>query len=177
MGPVRETRDYLTHKADSSTTFDSRLRHWMASEQQWSFDRSDLQNWRDTIDRAARSMVYVLSNRILFYQAVRLRYRLPELKFPRGAKTPEKALDYLRARFQEAVHMTGDYEPVFFPEEREWAALIALSGTNAMDAWDKVINAIDRFNFKEIPTDILGHTFQKLISPEERHKFGQHYTT
>jgi hypothetical protein len=177
MGPVRETRDYLTHKADSSTTFDSRLRHWMASEQQWSFDRSDLQNWRDTIDRAARSMVYVLSNRILFYQAVRLRYRLPELKFPRGAKTPEKALDYLRARFQEAVHMTGDYEPVFFPEEREWAALIALSGTNAMDAWDKVINAIDRFNFKEIPTDILGHTFQKLISPEERHKFGQHYTS
>ena len=35
---------------------------------------------------------------------------------------------------------------------------------------------MDRFNFKEIPTDILGHTFQKLISPEERHKFGQHYT-
>lgn len=154
-----------------------RLRQWMTAEQQWNFDRTDPQNWRETIDRAARSMVYVLSNRILFYQAVRLRYRLPELKFPRGAKTPEKALDYLRRRFQEAVDMTGDYEPVFFPEGREWAALVALSGTNSVEAWDKVITAIDRFNFKEIPTDILGHTFQKLISPEERHKFGQHYTS
>jgi len=177
MGPVRETRDFLALKAESNATFDARLRHWMTAEQQWNFDRTDPQNWRETIDRAARSMVYVLSNRILFYQAVRLRNRLPELKFPRGAKTPERALEYLRQRFQEAVDMTGDYEPVFFPEEKEWAALMALSGTNSVEAWDKVITAIDRFNFKEIPTDILGHTFQKLISPEERHKFGQHYTS
>ncbi len=177
MGPVRETRDYLALKAATSTAFDARLRQWMTAEQQWNFDRTDPQNWRDTIDRAARSIVYVLSNRILFYQAVRLRYRLRELKFPRGAKTAEKALNYLRQRFQEAVDMTGDYEPVFFPEEKEWAALMALSGTNSVEAWDKVITAIDRFNFKEIATDILGHTFQKLISPEERHKFGQHYTS
>jgi len=177
MGPVRETRDFLALKADSNATFDARLRQWMTAEQQWNFDRKDPQIWRETVDRAARSMVYVLSNRILFYQAVRLRNHLPELKFPRGAKTPQKALDYLGRRFQEAVDMTGDYEPVFFPEEKEWAALMALSGTNAVEAWAKVITAVDRFNFKEVPTDILGHTFQKLISPEERHKFGQHYTS
>ena len=177
MGPVRQTRDFLALSADASTTFDARLRHWMAAEQQWNFDRTDPESWRETVDRAARSMVYVLSNRILFYQAVRLRYSLPELKFPRAAKTPERALNYLRKRFQDAVDMTGDYEPVFFPEEKEWAALMALSGTDAVESWDKVITAIDRFNFKEIPTDILGHTFQKLISPEERHKFGQHYTS
>lgn len=176
MGPVRETRDFLALKADSNAAFDARLRQWMTAEQQWNFDRNDPQNWRETIDRAARGMVYVLSNRILFYQAVRLRNHLPELKFPRGARTPQKVLDYLGRRFQEAVDMTGDYEPVFFPEEKEWAALMALSGNNAVEAWAKVITAVDRFNFKEIPTDILGHTFQKLISPEERHKFGQHYT-
>ena len=86
-----------------------------------------------------------------------MRNYLPELKFPRNAKTPQQALDYLHERFQEAVDKTGDYEPVFFPEEKEWAALIALSGTNSIEAWDKFIKAIDRFNFKEIPTDILGH--------------------
>ncbi|MBZ5672075.1 MAG: N-6 DNA methylase [Acidobacteriia bacterium] len=148
----------------------------MAEEQQWNVDPNDPVSWREAIDRAARSMAYVLSNRILFYQAVRLRNELPELKLPRTARTPGKAFQYLRESFEEAVHVTGDYEPVFFPEAKEWAALVALSGSNSIDAWSNFIRAVDRFNFKEIPTDILGHTFQKLISPEERHKFGQHYT-
>jgi len=176
MGPVRELRDYLAVEAERHRAFDARLREWMLEEQQWYFDRGNPASWREAIDRAARSMVYVLNNRILFYQAIRLRNQLPELKFPRGVKTPQKALDYLRDCFQEAVDKTGDYQSVFFPEEQEWAALAALSGTNSLEAWDKVIKAIDQFNFKEIPTDILGHIFQKLISPEERHKFGQHYT-
>ncbi|HEX8069902.1 MAG TPA: N-6 DNA methylase [Pyrinomonadaceae bacterium] len=177
MGPVRELRDYLALRADRDPAFDARLREWMLSEQQWNFNRADPISWRAVVDRAARSMVYVLSNRILFYQAVRLRNYLPELRLPaRAKKDPQKALDYLRDRFQEAVDKTGDYEPVFFPEDDDWAALIALSGSNSLEAWDRTISAIERFNFKEIPTDILGHTFQQLISPEERHKFGQHYT-
>lgn len=177
MGPVRELRDYLGLQSDQNAVFDARLREWMTREQQWNFDRANPDSWRKVIDRAARSMVYVLSNRILFYQAIRLRNDLPELEFPRRAKKdPQRALEYLHECFEEAVEKTGDYEPVFFPEEKEWAALMALSGTNSLDAWDRTIHAIDRFNFKEIPTDILGHVFQKLISPEERHKFGQHYT-
>ncbi len=176
MGPVRELSDYLGLESDRNTAFDAKLRDWMLTEQQWYFDRSNPASWREVVDRAARSMVYVLNNRILFYQAVRLRNQLPELQFPRGAKTPQKALNYLRECFQEAVDKTGDYESVFFPEEDEWAALVTLSGTNSLEAWDKVIKAVDRFKFKEIATDILGHIFQKLISPEERHKFGQHYT-
>lgn len=176
MGPVRELRDYLSSKSDSEKAFDARLRLW-AVEQQWNFDRKNPQSWRETVDRAARSMAYVLSNRILFYQAVRLRNDLPQLKFGRTVKTARAALDYLRRSFNDAVHVTGDYEPVFFPDSpNEWAALTALSGTNSLEAWDKYIRAIDRFNFKEIPTDVLGHIFQKLIGPEERHKFGQHYT-
>lgn len=176
MGPVRELRDYLDSESAHSKAFDARLRSWMANEQQWNFNRNDPPSWRDTVDRAARSMAYVLSNRILFYQAVRARKNLPELKLPRSANTPEKALDYLHESFQEAVHVTGDYEPVFFPDTQEWAAQTALSGVNSLEAWDRFIRAMYRFNFKEIPADILGHTFQKLISPEERQKFGQYYT-
>jgi hypothetical protein len=176
MGPVRELRDYLGVQSEASKAFDSRLRGWMI-EQQWSFDRNDPQSWRDAIDRAARSMVYVLNNRILFYQAVRLRNDLPELHLPKSANTAEKALKYFRNSFHQAVEATGDYEPVFFPDnDEEWAALTAFSGTNSLEAWEKLVRAVDRLNFKEIPTDILGHIFQKLISPEERHKFGQHYT-
>ena len=61
------------------------------------------------------------------------------------------------------------------PDQHEWAAHIALSGDEAISAWQRVIDGVERFNFLQIPTDILGHTFQKLVSPEERHKFGQHY--
>lgn len=177
LGPVRELRDYLADQADRNRKFDARLREWMTTEQQWNFDRTDPRSWREVVDRAARSMVYVLSNRILFYQAVRLRNRLPELKLSTAAKKdPQEAFNYLRSRFEEAVDKTGDYEPVFFPHTDEWPALVALSGTNSLEAWDRTIRAIERFNFKEIPTDILGGIFQQLISPEERHKFGQFYT-
>jgi len=176
MGPVRELRDYLGAESTRNSAFRVRLRSWMAEEQQWNVDPTDPKSWPEAIDRAARSMAYVLSNRILFYQAVRSRNELPELRLPRTAKTPEKAYQYLRVRFEEAVLRTGDYEPVFFPETREWAAVTALSGASSIDAWGRFILALERFSFKEIPTDILGHTFQKLISPEERHKFGQFYT-
>ncbi|MGE0126892.1 MAG: class I SAM-dependent DNA methyltransferase [Blastocatellales bacterium] len=175
MGPVRELRDHLEVTANSDKSFDARLKQWMI-EQQWNFNRNDPESWREIVDRAARSMCYVLSNRILFYQAVRARHRLDELKLPNRANTPQKALDYLRECFQEAVLRTGDYEPVFFPESNEESALMALSGVNSLEAWSKFIHAIEKFNFKEIPSDILGGFFQKLISPEERHKFGQHYT-
>ncbi len=184
LGPVRELKKYLALESDRNPVFDRRLTDWMTAEQQWNFNRADPDSWRDAIDRAARTMVYILSNRVLFYQAVRARNQLPELKFPDSVKTPEKALNHLCRRFHEAVDVTGDYEPVFFPEdtrfetqeEREWAALAALSGENSIEAWNGVIEAVENFKFKEIPSDILGGIFQKLISPEERHKFGQHYT-
>jgi hypothetical protein len=175
MGPVRELRDYLEVTANRDNGFYVRLRQWM-TEQHWNVDRNDPESWREIVDRAARSMCYVLSNRILFYQAVRARHHLPELKLPRDANTPQKALEYLCARFQDAVARTGDYEPVFFPDSREESALMALSGAGSLEAWSKFINAADKFKFKEIPADILGGVFQRLISPEERHKFGQHYT-
>jgi hypothetical protein len=181
MSPVRELRNYLAMQSIEDPAFASRLRQWMLA-QQWNFDSKDPDSWQGAVDRAAHSMVYVLSNRVLFYQAVRVKTPLenflPELAIPKTANTPKLALKYLKARFKDAVSATGDYEPVFFPDEdeNEWAATTALSGTNAIESWRKVIEAVEKFHFKEIPTDVLGGVFQKLISPEERHKFGQHYT-
>src|SRR5260221_3742236 len=95
MGPVRELQNHLALTCQKDKLFDSKLGAWMR-EQQWNFDRNDQESWREAMDRAARSMVYVLSNRILFYQAVRLRNRLPELAIPKTASTPELALKYLK---------------------------------------------------------------------------------
>jgi len=176
MGPVRELRDFLANECERTKTFESQFLKWLG-QQQWNYNRKDPESWLETVDRAARSMVYVLSNRILFYQAVRLRYELPQLDLPQRANTPEKALAFLRSRFDDAVFNTGDYEPVFFPDgKEEWAARTALSGANSLDSWSRVIRAVEKFSFDQIPSDVLGGIFQKLIGPEERHKFGQHYT-
>ncbi len=177
MGPVRITREYLNSRCLNDRTFDVQLRTWMAKGQQWNFDRNDPRSWQGAIDRAARSMVYVLNNRILFYEAVRARrHALRELKFPKSAKDAADAAAYLSRQFREAIRVTGDYDTVLMPEQHEWAAQVTLAGTDAIHAWQRVIDGVERFDFHNISADILGHTFQRLVSPEERHKFGQHYT-
>jgi len=165
-GPVRELRDFLIEKSDKDKTFENQFRRWLG-QQQWNYDRTDPRSWNETSDRAARSMVYVLSNRILFYQAVRGRYELPKLDLPPAAKTPQRALDHLRSRFNEAVFNTGDYEPVFFPDgDEEWAARVALSSDSAIESWGKVIRSVEKFSFNEIPSDVLGGIFQKSSVPK-----------
>jgi methylase of polypeptide subunit release factors len=177
MGPVRTTRDFLDAKSTQDKIFDVELRTWMIKAQQWNFDRNNADSWQAAIERAARSTVYILNNRILFYEAVRARHHeLRELKFPKSAKTAADAMAYLSRQFREAIRVTGDYDTVLMPDQHEWAAQVALAGGEALDAWQRVIDGIGRFNFHQVPADILGHTFQRLVSPEERHKFGQHYT-
>ncbi|MDP3000574.1 MAG: N-6 DNA methylase [Bryobacterales bacterium] len=177
MGPVRIMRDYLDLESSRNRTFDIQLRTWMTRIQQWNFDRDDPDSWRKAIERAAASVAYVLNNRILFYEAVRARYgELRELRFPKTTKTAGEAVKFLSRQFQQAIRVTGDYDTVLMPDQHEWAAEVALSGTNAIQSWQQVIDGVERFNFHQIPSDILGRTFQRLVSPEERHKFGQHYT-
>ena len=35
---------------------------------------------------------------------------------------------------------------------------------------------IDAVDFKKVPADVVGHIFQRLISPEERQQYGQFFT-
>ena len=165
MGPVRELRDFLTVECESNKRFESEFLKWLG-QQQWNYNRKDPDSWQETVERAARSMVYVLSNRILFYQAVRLRYELPELDLPVRVKTPDNALRHLRTRFAEAVFQTGDYEPVFFPDgTEEWAARTALSGANSLDSWGKVIRAVEKFSFESDTHGCVGWHFSETDQP------------
>jgi methylase of polypeptide subunit release factors len=177
--PVHNLQNYLEEQSLKDSKFNERLGTWMTKEQEWNFNPDDFNSWREILQRASESMCYVLHNRILFYNAVKTRNKLPDLDFSGQAlKNPQAALEHLQECFREAVNKTGDYESIFFPEKTrdEWTTLVALSSENALEAWNNIIKSVERFNFKEIPSDILGKTFQKLISPEERHRFGQHYT-
>jgi hypothetical protein len=39
-----------------------------------------------------------------------------------------------------------------------------------------LLRGIESVDFKDVPSDIVGRIFQKLIGPEERHRYGQHFT-
>lgn len=38
------------------------------------------------------------------------------------------------------------------------------------------MRAIGGIDFRQVPSDVLGRIFQRLIGPEERHRYGQHFT-
>ncbi len=175
--PVKLTREFLTDKSGSDKAFDAHLQEWMATDQGWQVIRNDQNLWRTLIDRAARTLCYVFSNRLLFYESVRRKFtNLDEIRIPKTISAPGDLDVDFRKAFQNAVNETGDYETLFYPAEKDWAGKLIFAHKFAADAWRSVLGELHQFNFKEIRTDILGGIFQRLIAPEERHKFGQHYT-
>jgi methylase of polypeptide subunit release factors len=174
--PVKLTRDFLAEKSTKDKAFDTHLHEWM-TDLGWQVIRNDQNVWRVLIDRAARTLCYVFANRLLFYESVRRKFRrLEEIRIPKKISSAAELDVHFRKAFQKAVDETGDYETLFYPAEKDWAGTLIFQHEFAPDAWRSVLGELNQFNFKEIRTDILGGIFQRLIAPEERHKFGQHYT-
>lgn len=109
--PVELIRAYLAQRADTSRNFDSRLQEWMV-QQNWQFVRRQPEVWGEALDRAARTIVYVLANRLIFYQSLWARFEdLPRLRLSSRAKTADEAYGALQRIFENAVRRSGDYEP------------------------------------------------------------------
>jgi hypothetical protein len=176
--PVIGTRDYLGMQCQKDKAFKARFQSWMAEEMQWTFDPSNIEDWRASLERAARTLCYVFCNRAIFYEAIRARYpeALPELAMPKGKRSSEQLYDHFRGRFSQAIVETGDYEPIFYPHVNDWAGALVFASSFAQQGWTGVFANLGQYNFREIPHDIVGGIFQKLIAPEERQKFGQYFT-
>jgi len=177
LWPVKLTRDYLWAKADTDKAFDHRLQEWIAREQGWLFARNDPVQWREVLDRTARTLCYVFANRLIFYESARSKFvELDALEIPQHVKSPEHLYEHFQKTFQQAVEATGDYETLFYPYEKDWAGPLIFADPDSVEVWRSVIRNLEPFNFKLIPTDILGGIFRRLIDPAERRRFGQVYT-
>ena len=176
--PVVGTRNYLAEHYAKDKPFAGRFARWLTEDLQWSFDPHDPENWRNTLDRAARTLCYVFCNRVIFYEAIRSRYReaLAKLAMPSAKKDCDRKYDYFRQQFAAAVSATGDYEPVFFPHVNDWVGALVLASPQACEGWKGLLASLDHYNLGTIPHDIVGGIFQKLIAPEERQRFGQYFT-
>ncbi len=172
--PIEIARAHLAERSDSSKPFKGRLQEWML-DQDWYVPANDRERWAEALDRAAKTLAHVLANRLIFYQALKARFpSLPGLKL-RG-KNAEQAYASLQRLFEKAVHTSGDYEPLFSPNEQDWAGKLLFEGTGSIEAWQVALRGIEAYDFSKIASDVVGKVFQRLVSPEERHRWGQHFT-
>jgi methylase of polypeptide subunit release factors len=174
--PVQLLRQHLFEQSQSSKPFSARLEHWLASQDR-PFIRGVPEEWREALDAASRSLAYVWANRIIFYKALRSRFpQLSRLELKGSINSASEARAALDALFRRAVEVSGDYEPLLFPDSHDWATKLVFEAEGALGAWRALLRGIESIDFKQVRSDVVGRIFQKLISPEERHRFGQHFT-
>jgi len=117
----------------------------------------------------SRQIVYRLLGKIIFYETLRRHFKeLPEPDF--SSLDPSLILKKLSQCFEKAKHI--DYQAIFeeeiidevpYPEK----ALLELQS---------LLDDLNRYNFSNMPQDVVGKVFEKLIPYEERHALGQYFT-
>jgi hypothetical protein len=174
--PVQLASAYILDNTTKNKSFDLRIQGWM-TEQDRTFIRTPHEEWAKAIDNMAKTLAYVWANRLIFYKALRSRFPdLPRLELRPSEKNPDNAIEALNRLFQKAVERSGDYEPLLMPDAKDWATRLVFYPANALDAWRGMLRGIESVDFREVPSDVVGRIFQKLIGPDERHRYGQHFT-
>lgn len=171
--PVALTNADIFHRYRSDRAFQRDLNKWMVDHQGWTIS-SDEERMNELLERAAKLSCFVLSNKLIFYEALRRRFpELKALKIPKTVDNIDRMEGELTKFFTRAQDVTKDYETIFWPD---YGAKLPLFPEGAIDAWRTFIEQLSLFNLKDLEYDVLGPIFERLIDPEERHKYGQHYT-
>ena len=174
--PVQLVAAYVLRHADGDKPFDRRVQGWMR-EQDWTYLRTPHEEWAKSVDNMAKTLAYIWANRIIFYKALRTRFPdLPRLELKSSVRSPDDAIEAFNRVFDRAVKRSGDYEPLLMPGAKDWATKLVFYPDKALDAWRGLLHGIEVVDFREAPSDVVGRIFQKLIGPEERHRYGQHFT-
>jgi len=160
----------LKNRADADIVFKKELIKYFR-EQGWSFKNSD-----EDFDKVARQYVYLLVNKILFYNILRhtpnFSSLIPKIDIPEVGINGAKLKERLNSYFNRAFEATGNYETVLLTN--------FLDSITPPDSIVKqvrdFINKLSGYDFSKINYEILGNIFQRLIPAGERHKLGQYYT-
>lgn len=174
--PIRLTLDDLQLRHQRARERQA-LDAWMRDDQGWVLS-ADPEGIRETLERAAKFTNYALVNKLVFYEALMKRYgaQLKKLHVPGHIDTGDGLRLHLQGYFDKAKQVTGDYETVFGEDHSGLGARIPFYADAAVDYWRVLIEQIHDFDFSKLDYEVIGGIFERLISPEERHKYGQFYT-
>jgi len=156
-------RESLIARVGSDAKFKNNLLDWAVKQ---SITRYDEPSFYETVSRQTG---YRLLVRILFYQTLR-RHWSSLTKIDISGLTAETANKKLRETFEQARQI--DWHAVF---EEDFLDSVALPDAG-IEELDKLIKDLTRFNFANMPQEVIGAVFEKLIPPEERHSLGQYFT-
>lgn len=161
LGP--HTHQALSQKIGRSSKFRNGLFNWAVKQ--------GIQNYGDEAfyETVSRQIVYRTIGKILFYMTLR-RFRSDIPKMDLAEVKPAQADRKLKEYFEQARQV--DYQAVF---EQHFLDQIAIP-PSGVDALEKLIDDLNRFNFSQMPQDVVGQVFEKLIPYEERHALGQYFT-
>ena len=173
--PIAHTAEALAKLSGTDSGFKDRLNSWMLS-QGWE-PSSDREQNRQNLERASRLSCYILLTRLVFYQVLRRRFRQMSLLTVDGVETSEELREVLDARFGEAVQYSHDYETVFVRDMEDIGYAIPFTSPVAPRDWARLIRRIKEFDFSNLDFDVIGQMYERLISPGERRRFGQFYTS
>jgi type I restriction-modification system DNA methylase subunit len=120
-------------------------------------------------ETVSRQIIYRLLGKILFYLTLR-RFRSDIPKLELHGINPAKVDKKLKEYFEIARQI--DYQAVFeddFPDKVPFPS-------GAVEPLINLLDNLNRYNFSNMPQDVVGDVFEKLIPPEERHALGQYFT-
>ena len=174
--PISLTFEEISKKYEDSR-FKSILDKWMRDEQGWII-YDDPEGIRENLERAAKFSNYALINKLVFHEALLKRYgtKLYKLSIEDHIDTAEGLRLHLEGFFAEAKKVTGDYETVFGEDHASIGNRLPFYSDSAVPHWRALIEQIHDFDFSKLDYEVIGNIFERLISPEERSKYGQFYT-
>lgn len=156
------------------------LQEWMRDEQGWTIaDAGDERGTLENLSDAARFANFSLVNKLVFHEALVRRYPhdMHALSVPKHIKAGDALRTHLEGYFQRAREVTNDYETVFGEYQyKAVAPRIPFYADPAVAYWRELIEQIHEFDFSRLDYEVIGSIFERLISGEERHKYGQYYT-
>lgn len=153
----------LSQKIGKSSKFRDGLFDWAVKQ--------GIQNYGDEAfyETISRQLAYRVLGKILFYMTLR-RFRADIPKMDLEGVDPTQADRRLKEYFEQARQI--DYQAVF---EQDILDQIAIP-PSGVETLAKLITDLNRFNFSQMPQDVVGQVFEKLIPQEERHALGQYFT-
>jgi methylase of polypeptide subunit release factors len=174
--PIRHTYDALAKLYITNNTFKRDLDQWMLSLG-WTIV-SDSDSLQELLERAAKFGCYLFVNKLVFHEALLKKYgkSLAPVNAPPEIMTGDDLQMRLQHFFAEARQVTGDYETIFGDNPKDMGRRIPFYADAAVQGWRSLIDQIHEFDFSKLDYEVVGSIFERLIGPEERHKYGQFYT-
>jgi methylase of polypeptide subunit release factors len=158
----------IREKFRKSKEFRNKLTEWFIY-QGWNVPTDDD---IESFEKVARQFLYLLINKIMFYNALRRNFSSLEPIILEDIEDGEALKKELQKYFEKAEKITKDFESIFGYDLLERMPI----PNSIVPGIRRFINGLSKYDFSKLGYKDIGHIFDKLIPDEERYKLGQYFT-